>query len=81
MKGAIWMFQKMSANSRITNRCGRVYFTFSRWLNSFLIGFVADSFRDMLADSVLQTLRSSGHVPAFAAAHVLVYDHALLRSR
>ena len=41
----------MSANSRITIRCGGVYFTFSRWLNSFLIGFVADSFRDMLADS------------------------------
>ena len=59
--------KKMSANSRITNRCGRVYFAFSRWLNSFLIGFVADSFRDMLADSVLQTLRSSAYVPVLSA--------------
>ena len=75
------MFQKMNTNSLITNRCGRVYFTFSHWLKSFLIAFVADSFRDMLSDSVLKTLRSSAHVPEFAAAHVLVYDHALLRSR
>ena len=60
----------MSANSRITIRCGGVYFTFSRWLNSFLIGFVADSFRDMLADSVLQTLRSSAHVPAYQYQYV-----------
>ena len=70
------MFRKMSPNSRITIRCGGVYFTFSRWLNSFLIGFVPDSFRDMLADSILQTLRSFAHLSAFAAAHVLVYDHA-----
>ena len=49
----MWMFQKTSANSRITIRCGRVYFTFSCWLNSFLIGFVCSLFTNVpLAETI-----------------------------
>ena len=34
----------------------------------------------MLADSVLQTLRRSTHVPTFAVAHVFIYDVTLLKT-
>jgi len=41
--------------------------------SGFLI--VADGFLHMLINSVLQSLRSSAHVPAVTVAHELTYHH------
>ena len=35
--------------------------------------------RNVLINSVLQSLGSSTHVPTVTAAHVLIYDHTLLK--
>ena len=46
------------------------------WLFTFLTGSVLNRLWHMLADSVLQTLRRSTHVPTIAVAHVFIYKYS-----
>ena len=70
----------MLSDCRITvNTRGASDFTFSirqifRW--SFVTSYAS---RSVLIDSVLQSLGSSTYVPTVTAAHVLLYDHTLLK--
>ena len=70
----------MLSDCRITvDTRGASDFAFSirqifRW--SFATSYAS---RNVLINSVLQSLGSSTHVPTVTAAHVLIYDHTLLK--
>ena len=71
----------MLSDCRITvDTRGASDFAFSirqifRW--SFVTSYAS---RNVLINSVLQSLGSSTHVPTVTAAHVLIYDHKQVKS-
>ena len=70
----------MLTDCRITvDTRGTSDFAFSIW-RFFGWSFVTShASRNVLINSVLQSLGSSTHVPTVTAAHLLIYDHSLLK--